>query len=238
MALDDGKKMPKNEEQEPASKTITSMLFSVFLVCLALAFVVGFRAFLRSHNYQNRENGKASLEENASDEKEILSLDEEFQPTYLIVKNLSQKEFCKTKEPGKAGKDSKRLTDGQLLYAQQKGTRDGKTYYRLKDGSYLEEKESYIQELKEYVPLDGYIVITYISSSGVRVRSWVDYEADNVVKSVYVGDKVPVTAMVTTKGGESAFRTSEGYYITTDSRYFTDYTDLKEKSSEESTKIK
>ena len=69
MALEDRKKVPKDGEQESASKTITSMLFSLFLVCLALVFVVGFRAFLRSHKYQNLENGKAALEENTSDEK-------------------------------------------------------------------------------------------------------------------------------------------------------------------------
>ncbi|MBR5047547.1 MAG: hypothetical protein IKX76_04865, partial [Eubacterium sp.] len=55
-----------------------------------------------------------------------------------------------------------------------------------------------------------------------------DFEDDNVVKSVYVGDKVNIVAMVTTTEDVSAFRTDEGLYITTNPQYFTDYTNLNE----------
>jgi len=49
-----------------------------------------------------------------------------------------------------------------------------------------------------------------------------------VARSVYVGDKVTVTAMVTIMEGTSAFRTSDGLFITTNPQYFTDYTNLSE----------
>ena len=72
--------------------------------------------------------------------------------------------------------------------------------------------------------VDGYLAVTYISSSGVRLRRWADFDADNVVGAVYVGDKVQVKARVQTEKGASAYITEDGLYITSDAQYFDDYT--------------
>ena len=89
---------------------------------------------------------------------------------------------------------------------------------------YLKASENYTEELTSYEKLGGYVAITYISSTGVRLRVWADFSADNVVKSVYVGDKVPIKGKVTLKNGDSAYITEEGLYLTTDIQYLNDYT--------------
>ncbi len=211
--------------QESAGAVLKSMLFSLILVGLTFAFVIGFRFFLKSQTYRSAENTSASQEKS----DDTLVLEEDFNIKYLMVKNISdQEEFCATKIPGIVEEDSARLKNGQILEVRDKGLYKEKPYYRLKDGTYVQGTDSRILEIKEYLPLTGYIAITYISSGGVRLRSWVDFEDDNVVKSVYVGDKVNIEAMVTTTEDVSAFRTDEGLYITTNPQYFTDYTNLNE----------
>ena len=75
-----------------------------------------------------------------------------------------------------------------------------------------------------------------ISSSGVRLRSWADFKDDsNIVKSVFVGDKVNIIGEVQTVTGVSAYVTDEGLYMTTDIQYFNDYTkSIKNGAAEES----
>ena len=220
-----GRSAINDEEKKAFVKMITSMLFSLFLVALSFGFIIGFRYFLKNHTYR----AKASTEAQHTGNKDILELDDTFEVKHIIIRNLREgEEFCVTSLPGQVEEDSLRLENGQILEVKQKGQYKGKNYYRLKDGTYLEARESKVQELREYLPLSGYIAITYISSGGVRLRSWVDFEADNIVRSVYVGDKVTIAAMVTTTEGVSAFRTSDGLYITTNTQYFTDYTNLQE----------
>ena len=127
--------------------------------------------------------------------------------------------------PGeKKKKDAVSLKNGQILWASKKGSYEGKTYYHLRNGMYLRASEKYTEELASYEKLGGYVAITYISSTGVRLRAWADFSADNVVKSVYVGDKVPIKGKVTLKNGDSAYITEEGFYLTTDIQYLNDYT--------------
>lgn len=213
------------EEKRNAFTMITSMLFSLFLVALSVLFIIGFRAFLKNHPYQ----GKAKTETAQAGKGDILVVDPSFDVTYIIIKNIKDKEkFCRTAHPGVVDEESVPLKNGQMLQVRQKGAFKDKLYYRLKDNTYVEADETKVQEVKEYIPLSGYIAITYISSGGVRLRSWIDFDADNVARSVYVGDKVTVTAMVTIMEGTSAFRTSDGLFITTNPQYFTDYTNLSE----------
>ena len=215
----------QNRGQESAGTVLLSMLVSLILLGLTFAFVIGFRYFLKSQTYRYPDSSSTRQE----DSTDTLIPVEDFTIRYLMVKNVSgQEEFCATKEPGIVEEDSLRLKNGQILEVRDKGYYNGKLYYRLKDGSYLQGSEAKILEIKDYLPLTGYIAITYISSGGVRLRSWVDFEDDNVVKSVYVGDKVNIVAMVTTTDDVSAFRTDEGLYITTNPQYFTDYTNLNE----------
>lgn len=69
------------------------------------------------------------------------------------------------------------------------------------------------EELTSYEKLGGYVAITYISSTGVRLRAWADFSADNVVKSVYVGDKVPIKGKVTLKNGVPPILQKKGFTL-------------------------
>ena len=225
MESKDRRSRERNGGQESVGTVLRSMALSLVLVGLTFAFVIGFRYFLKSQTYQPAEKTEVSQKKTDG----TLVLEEDFNIKYLMVKNVSdQEEFCATKQPGIVEDDDLRLKNGQILEVRHTGLYKEKPYYRLKDGTYVEGLESKILEIKDYLPLTGYVAITYISSGGVRLRSWVDFEDDNVVKSVYVGDKVNIEAMVTTTEDVSAFRTDEGLYITTNPQYFTDYTNLNE----------
>mgnify|MGYP000924819345 CR=1 FL=1 len=156
--------------------------------------------------------------------EEYLETDKSFKAGYIMIKNLPAKGLYISELPGKKENSSTYLKSGQILWASKKGTYKDKTYYHLKNGMYLYASEKYMEELASYEKLEGYVAITYISSTGVRLRKWADFQADNVVKSVYVGDKVQVKGKVTRKNGESAYITDKGLYLTTDIQYLNDYT--------------
>lgn len=226
--MEDDKKrheLKKNGTNEGRS-TLLSMLFSAFLVGLSVMFVMGFHFFLKGQTY----DGKVTFFGGKKKSDEVLNLDRSFQPTYIIIKNTAKKEIYATDFPGKVEDDSERLEDGAFLSVVKKGNYEDKAYFQLSDSRYVEYRFSQVQEVTEYIPLEGYIAITYISSAGVHLRKWADFDADNIVSTVYVADRVDIKAMVTTADGATAFQTSDGYYITTDSSYFTDYTDLKDKT--------
>lgn len=221
------------KEQENGLATLTSMIGSVILVALAWAFIIGFHYFLQGQTYQ-----APSHEEKTEATEEQPVVDESFSCPYIIIKNISEKEpLYMTTEPGVIDENSVILQNGQMLATKQKFSFHQKNFYELKDGKYVEVVEKRVQEVAEYLPLNGYINITYISSSGVRIRSWVDFDADNVVSSVYVGDNVKIGGLVTLVDGTTAFRITEegleGLYITTDTQYFTDFTNLSSKSTED-----
>lgn len=228
----DAKKGQKNiseiEAEESAKQTLVSMAFSLILVGLAILFVMFFHNFLKGRTYNKPTNPVTDIENVQEGEQEDLILDETFERSAIIIKDIKEKDFCATEKPGMLEEGSRRLRNGEVLEVIKKGSRDGKDYYVLKDHTYVEDDETHVQKVKEYIPLEGYIVITYISTAGVRLRTWIDYEADNVVKSAYVGDKIDIRAMITLENGNSAFQTEDGLFITTDSRYFTDSTNLKD----------
>ena len=215
----------KNNQEIPSiKKTLLSMSASLILVAAVLAFVFGFKHFLNGRSY----NGETFQEETVKDskvvKKEYLEVDETFQAGYIMIKDVPQKGIYTCEIPGKKKEDSISLKNGQILWASQKGEYEGKSYYHLRNGLYVQASEKYTEELASYEKLGGYVAITYISSTGVRLREWADFKADNVVKSVYVGDKVPIKAKVTRKNGESAYITESGLYLTTDIQYLNDYT--------------
>ena len=121
------------------------------------------------------------------------------------------------------------------MKAEKRGTYQGEVYYRLADNSYIKSDINHVIPLIRYEKLDGYLAITYISSSGVKLRAWADFDADNVIKSVYVGDKVQISGKVITEKGVSAYITDEGLYITCDTRYFNDYTCVLEEEEKTAT---
>lgn len=216
----------KNDYQEIESikKSIFSMTFSLILVVAVLLFILGFKYFLKNKEYHGKIIAKKQTEQNYDMHKECLDTDKAFQAGYIMIKNLPVKGLYASKLPGKKGKNAVSLKNGQILWASKKGEYEGKLYYHLKNGMYVRASEKYTEELASYEKLGGYVAITYISSSGVRLRSWADFQADNIVKSVYVGDKVPVKGKVTKKNGESAYVTESGLYLTTDIQYLNDYT--------------
>ena len=92
--------------------------------------------------------------------------------------------------------------------------------------------------MTEYIKVNGYLAITYISASGINLRSWADFDADNVVKTVYVGEKIQVKAKVLTEKGVSAYITTDDLYITSDTRYLNDYTSILEEATTQQDKKK
>ena len=217
-------KKEKNQEIDSVKKTVLSMSFSLILVAVVLLFILGFKHFLSGREYKGTVVQKENTEMNYDVHKEYLETDKTFKAGYIMIKDISSKELFTSKIPGEKEKKAVSLKNGQIIWASKKGEYKGKTYYHLKNGLYLRANEKYTEELASYEKLGGYVAITYISSTGVRLREWADFQADNVVKSVYVGDKVPVKGKVTRKNGESAYITEAGLYLTTDIQYLNDYT--------------
>lgn len=218
------------DSHEKVESSIGSVLFSVLLVALALGFVFGFKYYLARKTYRGPDISEyaddSSSVEAASDHIE-LEKDYNFHYKYVMIQGLNGKELWASKEPGEKDKSSKDLKEGQILRVKERGYLDEKLYYLLENGLYLKDDKS-IMPLKEYIELEGYLSITYINASGVRLRKWADFDADNIVGSVYVGDKVSVKAKVITVTDTPAFVTTDGYYITTDSRYLNDHTNVAE----------
>lgn len=220
------------EESNKIGASLRSMVFSLLLVIFSLAFVFGFKYYLAGQTYHGPQiAAHADEEDTANENEDTLELDKTFDGCYLMIKNVSSKGLKTTSLSNKEEKSSDELSNGQILKAEERGIYREKTYYHLKDGKYLEASDN-VEELSGYTELNGYLAITYISSSGVKLRSWADFKADNIVGAVYVGDKVPVAAKVITKGGVSAYLTEEGAYITTDTRYLNDYTSVPEEKTD------
>ncbi len=238
------RKQSHNDEDElltQSRQTLKSMMVSLILVGLSLGFLTGFRYFLKGHTYTGPDVKVDFAGQSSNKNDGVYTADETYDEKYIIVKAVEPKTFFATTEPGLVTEESKELVNGQLLKVKEKGSLNQKEYFCLEDGTYVESSSDHIQVVKEYLPLEGYIVITYISSSGVRVRSWIDFDADNIVKSVFVGDPIEIVAMVTLENDVSAFLTKDGNYVTTDTRYFTDCTNLQEiqkKADEASTEEK
>lgn len=261
----DSSEKQKNQ-QEKAESSIGSILFSVLLVALAMGFVFGFKYFLAGKNYSGpADQGiDEDLEEKGQPDQVTMKTDKSFKYKYIMIQGLDGRDLRAFKDPvsstatsaseettADSSKDinsidkdnhstGMKFTEGQILAVKKRGYIDGKLYYLLDNGLYLKDGKS-ILPLKENVTLTGYVTITYISASGVRLRKWADFDADNIAGSVYVGDKVNIRGKVTTVTDTSAFITSEGYYITTDNRYLNDHTNVVEKNTpsptEESTTL-
>ena len=219
------KKQENNQDMESTKKSFLSMGFSLALVICVLLFIFGFKHFLKGREYQGNAVQKEAESSTQDIHKEYLDTDKTFQSGYIMIKDVPEKGIYTSKLPGeKKKKGAVSLKNGQILWASKNGSYEGKTYYHLRNGMYLKASENYTEELTSYEKLGGYVAITYISSTGVRLRAWADFSADNVVKSVYVGDKVPIKGKVTLKNGDSAYITEEGLYLTTDIQYLNDYT--------------
>ena len=197
------KKQENNQDMESTKKSFLSMGFSLALVICVLLFIFGFKHFLKGREYQGNAVQKEAESSTQDIHKEYLDTDKTFQSGYIMIKDVPEKGIYTSKLPGeKKKKGAVSLKNGQILWA----------------------SKNYTEELTSYEKLGGYVAITYISSTGVRLRAWADFSADNVVKSVYVGDKVPIKGKVTLKNGDSAYITEEGLYLTTDIQYLNDYT--------------
>ena len=217
-------KKTTNQDVDSLKKTFLSMSFSLLLVAAVLLFIFGFKYFLSGKEYKVATAQKSKTESKYDIHKEYLKTDKTFKAGYIMIKDVAEKKFYTSKIPGKKEEEPSYLKNGQILWASKKGEYQGKIYYHLKNGQYLRASEKHTEELASYEKLGGYVVITYISSTGVRLREWADFQVDNVVKSIYVGDKVQVKGKVTRKNGESAYITETGLYLTTDIQYLNDYT--------------
>jgi hypothetical protein len=228
-----GKSRDKKDSHDKVSSSIGSILFSVFLVALAVGFVFSFKYFLSGDVLIGPDFFNKARQEQEESEDTLMEQDNNFKYEYVVIQDLKGTEIKAVKDPRSHEEGSENtaeddnsfinVSEGQIRKVDMRGYIDGTLYYLLDDGYYLKDNKS-IMPLKEYVELDGYLAITYISSSGVRLRKWPDFDADNTVGSVYVGDKVPVRAKIVTVTDVPAFVTKDGLYITTNSRYLNDHT--------------
>ena len=211
-----------------------SMAVSLLLVAATIGFVFGFGAFLENQTYTGPEvtSALASTEEK-KEEPEYLKVDRRFRPCYVMISSVPPLGLWANPVPGEKTDTSRMLVSGEIVYAEQRGSYKGQMYYKLSDGRYLSTDINHAEPLLSYTEMEGYLAITYISSSGVRLRRWADFDADNVAGAVYVGDKVQIKAKVQTEKGASAYITTNGLYITTDNQYFNDYTVAVESSEKE-----
>ena len=208
---------------------LLSMLISLILVAAAVGVVFGFGAYLKDQTYEGPEimSGLETTEVEQG-EQEYLDIDKGFRPCYIMIGETPAFGLWADAVPGKKAEDSQLLVSGQVLRAQKRGAYEGQTYYKLKNGLYVSANIAHAEPRVSYTKLEGYIAITYLSSSGVNLRRWADFDADNIAGSVYVGDKVQVKAKIETEKGASAYITADGLYITADSRYSNDYTSVPE----------
>ncbi len=225
----------RDEFQDSVTFSWKSMIGSLVLVGLVVAFIFGFQYYLSTHKYTGEKPSQIanieSTEEAHKPGTEYLDLEKKYTGRYIMIQNLGDDdEIYATSVPGK-GKDDEnamKLKNGQIFYAAGRGTYQGVHYYKLKDGRYVVSSKQYCEPLSSYTKVTGYLAITYVSNSGVKIRSFADFEADNIVKCVYVGEKVQVKASIVTQDGAKAFQTEDGNYIINDTKYYTDYTNVVE----------
>lgn len=146
------------------------MSFSLVLVVAVLLFIFGFRYFLSGREYKGANVQKEERKNDYDAHKEYLETDKSFKAGYIMIKDLPAKGLYISELPGKKENSSTYLKSGQILWASKKGTYKDKTYYHLKNGMYLYAREKYMEELASYEKLEGYVAITYISSTGVRLQ--------------------------------------------------------------------
>ncbi len=171
-------------------------------------------------------NDESDTTEDEADENstDYLTEDDTFEECYVMISNAGNDGRPATKIPGDNSDVVSKLSNGTIVWAEKKGTYKGNSYYRLEDGSYLLDEDEYVLELKSYTRLAGYVNITLVSATGVKMRAWANFTDDNVIKSAFVGDQIKIVGKVVTKYGDEAYRTEEGLYMTTNSEYYEDHT--------------
>lgn len=211
---------------------IRSIILSLLLIVVAAGIVFGIGSSLMGRNSEeDQEQTDVQDTEVYDPNKEYLDVDKKFKECYLMVRDVPDDGFRADQVPGQKNDNSEALTNGQILKGIKRGTYDDETFYRLDNGLYVNANIKNIEPLTEYVKVNGYLAITYISASGINLRSWADFDAENVVKTVYVGEKIQVKARVLTEKGVSAYITTDNLYITTDTRYLNDYTSIPEEAT-------
>ena len=184
---------------------------------------------------QADQSKKDSTEAQTSDS---LKLDKQFESCYVMICNASENGIKTTQTPTDNGIILQRLKNGTIVKAVEKGKNGDVSYYKLEDGSFLVDDDEYVTVLRSYTKLSGYVVITYLSATGVKLRFWANFDDDNVAKRVFVGDQVNISGKVVTQNGQEAYQTEDGYYMTTEDKYFDDHTEeasAEDTSAEEST---
>lgn len=217
----------KKESHETVESSLGSILFSIILVAAAMGFVFGFKYFLAGRTYRGPDIPEVLEDEKSNNAEDQLTLekDPDFNYKYIVIQGLSGKELRASEKPDEKSFTGKNLKEGMILKVKGRGMAGGKYYYTLENGLYLRDSKS-VMPLMEYVELEGYVTITYISSTGVRLRRWPDFDANNIAGSAYVGDKVDIKGRVTTVTDTTAFVTRDGYFMTTNSRYLNDHTNV------------
>lgn len=229
----------RRRSEDGAGQSIKSILISLTIVLVAVAYSNGFGIVVKKLKvdpgtkiewgklWKTEENTSAettATKQEVKENKAGLNLDKHFEPLKLMVTDATTESIYTSVMPGEVSKDDRQLRNGEILTAIAKGSVGGRSYYELDDETYIAVTQKNIVPLESYIKLTGYISITYINTTGIKLRSYADFEADNVIGTVYVGEEMGIVAKIRTKDGVEAFITDKGEYFTTDNRYFNDFT--------------
>ena len=213
---------------DSARRSILSMVVSLALVGLVMVFVFSFKTFLKGRTYHKLKVGpELGLENQYESGSQYLELDPDFMSCYIVINELPPEGGSQDLIPGKRTNSSVPLTSGQILRASERGSYQGAFYYQLDNGMYVTANGKNVEPLRLYVPVTGSLAITYVSSKGVKLRRWPDFQSTtNVEKYVFVGDVVNVTGRIVLSDGKTgAYITDEGLYIIDDQKYFDPHVD-------------
>ena len=212
-----------SSDMDSAGRSILSMLFSLFLVGLVVVFVFSFNRFLKGRTYHKLEmSPELGLEDQYDSSVSYLDLDKDFLSCFIVIKELPQEGLSEDLIPGKRTNSSVPVKSGQIMRASCRGNYQDKKYYQLENGMYITANGKNVEPMVLYVPVSGSLAITHVSSKGVQLRSWPDFNSEiNIVKPVFVGDVVNVTGrLVLSDGKTGAYVTDEGYFIINNEKYF------------------
>ena len=212
-----------SSDMDSAGRSILSMLFSLFLVGLVVVFVFSFNRFLKGRTYHKLEmSPELGLEDQYDPGVSYLELDKDFLSCFIVIKELPQEGLSEDLIPGKRTNSSIPVKSGQIMRASCRGNYQDKKYYQLENGMYITANGKNVEPMILYVPVSGSLAITHVSSKGVQLRSWPDFNSEtNIVKSVFVGDVVNVAGrLVLSDGKTGAYVTDEGYFIINNEKYF------------------
>ena len=116
------KRPAPDQDLTNAKTSIVSMLGSLAVVGLVVAFMFGFKMFLKNQTYQGNNGFFTDTTELSKDDSDgILDTEPNFESSYIMIMDVPEKGFYADTFPGKKTKKSVSLKNGQILRASEIG---------------------------------------------------------------------------------------------------------------------